>query len=118
MTDNETPAVQTGPRIPRREAWIDLPAEYAGFKVRAWVNAPAGVWDAMTSGDEGRMIAALSTVVLEHNGWLDFNGEPYSQPSEPVFWKVIPTELTAVLMTVIQAEMQKLPKSIAAQKRR
>lgn len=109
---------QAGPRIPRREAWVDLPSEYAGFRLRVWLNAPATVWNDLTSGDEARMVAAMARVALEHNGWCDFDGAPYPQPDDKALWDVLPTELIAVMITAIQNEMQKLPNSMRPQRRR
>lgn len=107
------PALQ----IQRREAWAELPEEYAGFEVRVWINAPAKLWSALTGEDDDTM-AALKQLVLAHNGWLDFDGEPYPPASDEVFWEEIPTELAACILVATQQEMQKLPNSMAPQRRR
>ncbi len=107
-----------GPRIPRREAWIDLPSEYPGFRLRVWLNAPASAWNDLTSGDEARMQSALVRVVLEHNGWVDFDDVPYPPASDATLWDLLPTELIAVMITAVQNEMQKLPNSMRPQRRR
>ena len=107
-----------GPRIQRRETWIDLPEEYAGFRVKIWVNSPSKLWADLGSGDEERAQAAAEKLVLEHNGWLDFDGDPYPPPSLPEFWDEIPTELAACVLAAAQAEIQKLPNSIAPRRRR
>lgn len=107
-----------GPQIKRREAWVELPAEYEGFKFRVWLNAPTRIWNDLTSTQEEQTLEALKQLVLEHNGWIDFEGQPYPPASEPKFWEDIPTELAACMLISIQVEMQKLPNSIAPQRRR
>lgn len=112
----------TGPQIQRREKWVDLPEEYAGFKIKVWVNAPTRLWSAIgqaaNSGDEGAAQDAAQKIVLEHNGWLDFDGEPYPPANTSEFWAAIPTELAGVVFALVQYEMGNLPNSIAARKRR
>ena len=107
-----------GPQVKRREAWVDLPAEYEGFRFRVWLNAPTRVWGELNGESEQQALAALQRLVLEHNGWLDFDGQPYPPASEVKFWEDIPTELAACMLVAAQVEMQKLPNSIAPQKRR
>ena len=106
------------PQIQRREKWVDLPDEYPGFRVRIWVNSPTRLWADLGSGDEQAGQKAAKKLVLEHNGWLDFDGNPYPPPSETAFWEEIPTELAACIMAVAQAEIQKLPNSIMPRRRR
>lgn len=108
----------SGPRIKRRETWVELPAEYEGFKFRVWLNAPARIWNDLGGSNEKLALAAAQQLVLEHNGWLDFDGKPYPPATEPAFWEAIPTELAACILAASQAEMQKLPNSIAPQRRR
>lgn len=105
-------AVKQAPRIRRRETWVPLPGEYDGFEVRVWVNAPSRLWNQLTEGDEQDALDALQEIVLEHNGWLDFEGEPYPPASDPAFWEAIPTELAAVVLAAAQQEIQRLPNSM------
>ncbi len=107
-----------GPQIKRREATIKLPEEYEGFEVTAWVNAPAKLWNNLTSNEETLAREAMSKLVISHNGWLDFEGQPYPPANTPAFWEEIPTELAATILVALQVEMQKLPNSIAPQNRR
>lgn len=107
-----------GPQIRRRETWVPLPGEYEGFEVRVWVNAPTRLWNQLSEGDEQDALDALQEIVLEHNGWRDFEGEPYPPAGEPAFWEEIPTELAAVVLAAAQAEIQRLPNSMAPQRRR
>jgi hypothetical protein len=113
-----TDTIPSAPRIKRREVWVDLPAEYEGLKARIWVNVPARIWADIGGSEKDAAKAAARQVVLEHNGWLDFDGEPYPPASDDAFWDVIPTELAAVLLTVIQLEMAKLPNSLTPRRRR
>ena len=103
---------------PRREAWVDLPKEYPGFRFKMWVNAPQRLWNDVTGGGDEVGKAALSKIVLEHNGWVDSDGAPYPALPDPEFWEAIPTELLAVMLTMAQLEMMKLPNSLAPKRRR
>lgn len=128
-----------GPQIKRRETWVDLPDEYEGFKFKVWVNAPARVWNELnpaTSDEasdeasdeeaaareaaarEATAQAAPRQIVLEHNGWRDFDGQPFPPADDPAFWEAIPTELAACVLVAARVEMGKLPNSIAPQRRR
>lgn len=106
-----------GPQIKRRETWVDLPDEYEGFRIKVWVNAPTALWRQMGEGEEQETREAASRLVLEHNGWLDFDGEPYP-PIGPDFWEAIPTELAATMIAAANAEMMKLPNSLTPTRRR
>lgn len=113
----------TGPRIMRREKWLELPEEYAGFSFKVWVNAPAKHWAAVgraaqDDGDEAEAREALRHIILEHNGWLDFDGNPYPQPDQDGFWEEIPTELAACMIVAVQVEQTKLPNSLAPKRKR
>jgi hypothetical protein len=108
----------TGPQIKRREVWLELPEEYEGFRVRVWLNAPTRLWNNLSAGGEALAKESLQKIVLEHNGWLDYEGQPYPPADRPEFWDEIPTELAACVLVAAQAEMQKLPNSIAPPKAR
>jgi hypothetical protein len=121
---------------------VKLPGEYEGFKFKLWVNAPSSLWSVLLVGSqvdelgedasedeeaaqaaaaavkEAELQGVLQKLVLEHNGWRDFEGETYPQPSEVAFWEIIPTELAACVIAASQVEMRKLPNSIASRKRR
>ena len=107
-----------GPRIKRREVWLTLPPEYEGFEIKVWLNAPTRIWAALDTGDETEIREALGQLVLEHNGWIDFEGKIYPPADTSQFWQEIPTELAACVITLAQAEMQRLPNSLAPQRRR
>lgn len=104
-----------GPQIQRRDAWLDLPQdEYPGFRVKVWVNYPRRLATEIGSGDEARMRAALLEIVTEHNGWCDYDGQPYPPATDPAFWTAIPDELAAVAIVSIREAAGLLPKSLAA----
>lgn len=131
-----------GPRLPRREVWVDLPEEYPGFKFKMWVNAPQRVWNTIASAAKvsplvddatpeqivahaaaaaattAAVTAALQKIVLEHNGWLDDEGQPFPPASDAAFWEAIPTELGGVVMASAQLAMGDLPNSLPPRKRR
>ncbi len=108
----------TAPRIQRREKWLELPDVYAEFKVKVWVNAPAKLWSNILSNDEIVARDAAMKIVLEHNGWLDFAGEPYPSADDPAFWDEIPTELGACILAATRKAIQDLPNSLAPTRRR
>lgn len=112
----------TAPKIQRRERWVELPDEYEGFKFRVWVNAPTKLWTAIgragEGGNEEQVVDALKQIVLEHNGWLDFDGQPYPPANTSEFWEEVPTELAACVIAATQAEQTKLPNSLAPKRRR
>lgn len=105
-----------GPRIPRREKWIDLPDEYAGFRARVWLNFPQRLKAEFQSGEQERQAAALSKIVLEHNGWCDEEGVPFPPAADPAFWDAVPDELAACVLILLDQEMAKLPNSLRAKK--
>lgn len=116
--DETTPAPPQAPRIARRETWVQLPNEYAGFRFRLWVNAPQRLWNDVGSGDQARASQALTQLVTEHNGWLDYDGAPYPPASDPALWDTAPTELAAVVIATASQEMMRLPNSLAPKRRR
>ena len=133
------PPAGPGPRLARREVWVDVP-EYDGFKVKLWINYPQH-WDqdmlginfrpqpdhdgvtiqdlrAWSDEREASQREAYGRVVLEHNGWLDFEGNPLPQPQDPRFWELIPTELAAVVVALQKQASAELPNSIQPRRRR
>lgn len=113
-------AAPTGPIIVRRVKWVDLPEEYAGFKIKIWLNPPGKLWQRIFSddSDEEEKQAALSQVVIEHNGWRDYDGETYPQPVIKDFWDSIPNELAALIITLCQLQVADLPTSALAKSRK
>src|SRR4051812_40815396 len=89
--DTAHPPPPSGPRERQRVEWLDLPAdsEYAEFKVKAWTNYPQRLMTELGSNEPERVRPALQKIVLEHNGWIDQEGEPYPLASSPDFWEAI-----------------------------
>lgn len=113
------PVATAGPRLPRREEWLDLPEDaYPGFKVKVWVNYPRRFNDDLTSRDSARMRAMLMQVILEHNGWCDSDGVPLAQPGEPKFWDDVPDELAAAVIVLLQEQVGKLASSLSTRSAR
>lgn len=108
-----TTGVQLGPRMPRREQWVELPAEYPEHKVKLWLNYPQRLREALDSEDEATVRDALRQIVLEHNGWLDFEGTPYPPASDPGFWDALSQELAGVILVMALMEPRRLPKDLA-----
>ena len=121
----EPPVASSGPRMPKRLRWVDLPSvdssgqeAYPEFKVKLWVNYPAALLNEIRSGDHPRVKAALQKIVLEHNGWLNEEGEPFPPTSDEDFWEIIPTELAAIIISHVQTETTRLPNSILQERQR
>ena len=106
------PSPSSGPRIPRRKEWIELPEEYPGFKVLVWTNYPRRLNDELSSGDQDRMRAALLQIVLEHNNWCGEDGQPFPPANEAAFWDVIPDELAASVIVLLTLQVGKLATSL------
>jgi len=115
--------------------------EYPGFKVRLWVNYPQRLEQDMAGNSfrdrpdpeqgatleelnawvderEQFMRAALSKVVLWHNGWTDFDGSLLPQPSDLSFWERIPTELATAVIALQKQAAEELPNFIRRGNRR
>jgi len=112
-----TTTTTTGPRMPRRERWIDVP-EYPGFRVKLWVNYPRRLQDDLKSGDAERLEGALRQLVVGHNDWCAEDGTPLPPSSTAEFWAAIPDELAAALLALMVREENVLPNSILAASRR
>lgn len=114
----DVPVRPVAPRIQRRTKWVAIdPEGYPGFEVELWLNAPAGALAPILSddADEETRRAAISRIVLGHNGWLDYDGEPYPPTTEPAFWDAVPTETAAlVLVALINTVGVDVPNSVRA----
>lgn len=108
-----------GPRIPRREVWMDLPSEYSGFKVKIWSNYPQRIYDQIFDQDldEAGRVQALRKIVLEHNGWCDEEGNPLPAAQDDGFWEALPAELVGVVIMTIQEAASILPNSLSGRRR-
>jgi hypothetical protein len=85
-----------------------------------FVNYPQTVHAEMVSGVEETARGALMKIVLEHNGWLDMDGNPYPPASSIDFWtgeRSIPNELLRAIIALIQIEGGKLPNSLIEKSR-
>jgi hypothetical protein len=105
-----TVVTPTGPRARKRVEWVEIddPA-YEGFKFRMWINYPQEYDDKIRpNASEDEIREVLNQIFLEHNGWCDFDGNPYPPASDPLFWKKIPNELGGAIVTVIRLEGTKL----------
>lgn len=109
----------SGPRLPRREVWLDLPQEaYPGFKIKVWVNYPRKLNDELSSRDQARMQSALRQMVVEHNNWCDSEGAPFPVANSDAFWEALPDELAAAIIVLLSAEVGKLAASLTARNTR
>lgn len=113
------PTLPLGPRLPRRELWLELPQEeYPGFRIKLWVNYPRRLNSELSAGSNERMLEALQQIVLEHNGWLDIEGEPLPPATSAEFWQIIPDELAAAVIALLGNEVGKLASSLVPTRRR
>lgn len=112
------PETASGPRMVRRERWMDLPDQetYPGFKALVWTNHPARLWAVVTGGkSNAEMGPALAQIVREHNGWCEPDGTPFPPISDPSFWDVIPDELARqIFLLVLESYRAPLPNSPSA----
>jgi hypothetical protein len=77
----------SGPRIPKRIEWLDLPAPYEALRLRVWTNFPHRVLQALDAPKTtAELEASLRAVVLEHNGWVGDDGEPLPDAQSDGFW--------------------------------
>ena len=81
--------------------------------LRVWVEEITR-W---TREREAAMREALGRVVLEHNGWRDYDppvgtGLVLPQPQSPDFWEAIPQELMDAVLALRQERVQALPLAI------
>jgi len=109
------PAASAGPQIRRHETWLPVPG-YEGFELKLWVNHDQALRADLYTADTERVEAALKAIVLEHNGWRDYRGQPYPPASDPGFWEAIPTELAAVAIRVAKSCPFVFPNSLDPRK--
>jgi hypothetical protein len=107
------PPAEIGRRLPHRIVTLPLPEPYQEFSIEAWINFPQSLMQGMASGDEARIMDALTQIVVSHD-LVDFDGQPYPQASERAFWEAIPTDLAMVIMQAINDQVGKLPKANGA----
>lgn len=105
-----------GPRAKRVEIWLDIPEEsaYPGYRFRAWINHPSKLFSTL----QADAAKSLSSVFLEHNGWIDTEGEPYPPMSDPDFWGEIPDDLMRAMMATLDKEKDVLPNLVRRMPRR
>ena len=92
VADLPPPAFPTKPADlvrPRLTRWLDLPGEYgeAGYRALVWINYPSGLRDALKGDDSDARKAAITAIVLEHNGWPDDDGNILPPVGDPLFWE-------------------------------
>lgn len=114
MSTTKAPESPAGPRMMRREVWVDIDeAAYPGFKAKLWVNYPRRLIADLRSGDPELQKAALAQQVVAHNGWVDYDGTEFPPADVPAFWDAIPDELAAVLIALVNREAGKLGASVS-----
>lgn len=114
------PPPPSGPRERPRIEWLDFPqdCEYPDFKIRAWVNYPNRLDLDLSSNDPERMRPALARILVEHNGWIDQDDQPYPPAGTPEFWESLSNRLGFLVMAVVKTASTQLPNSLDQRKRR
>lgn len=126
--------VPNGYQFSRRFEWVNLDEQvYPGMQFKMWVNFPKKLDIDMSSGEVDRVANALATIVVEHNGWRDFDNNLYAQPNvytertvfeeddqgnktsrivqDYPFWDEIPDEIAQLIIVQLHIAVQKLPNS-------
>lgn len=123
-TGRQIPAVVQGPQVRGRNYdWVDIEDDegyYVGFKFRAWINYPSSILDDVNlttdpldseekqKADEEKRLAAMGKLYIEHNGWRDYDGNPYPPMSDTkAFWNAIPNELAALCRVALTRRVGK-----------
>lgn len=108
-TNHHAKPAPSGPRLTRREVWVDIGEEYEGFKAKLWVNYPRRLIDDLNQSEDADLRKrALGQMVVAHNGWVDYDGTEFPPADEPAFWDAIPDELAAALIALVNREAGKL----------
>jgi len=95
---------------PRRVVRIDLPGEWEGFYVVAWVNAD---WQrrqrilTLKDKSEDEVRAVVKDFILDHN-LTDFDGEPLPKVGEDGFFERVPSDALAVIFQEVLGQFGKL----------
>lgn len=113
-------SASAGPRELPKVEWVDLPedTEYAGFKVRAWLNYPQRFDKDMASGDADRAAKAAAQILLEHNGWIDQDGTEYPPGGTVEFWDALSNRLAFLIFASMRGKAMSTPPSLDPRKRR
>lgn len=110
----------------KKTAWMDMPDEYAGMKIRVWVNYPND-FDAQIGSRDNKIIReTVKQIFIEHNGWItpeeyekaqreNRAPVPLPPPTTDEFWELIPNDLAGAMLLLLNRETLKLPKSLMEQ---
>lgn len=116
--DIPPPPVEADSSAPRREKWLKLPTSadfgYSRWMVYMWTNFPSDLLNRIPDipGEERK--TNLNRIFLQHNGWKDYQGNPYPQPGEdvaegePDFWDAIPQEVANALIQLMNVQQRQL----------
>jgi hypothetical protein len=107
----------------KKTAWMDMPDDYSGMKIRVWVNYPNDFDQEISSRDPDKLRNIVKQIFLEHNGWVtpdeveaaareNRTPRPMPQPTTDEFWQLIPNELAGAVLLLLNRETMKLPNSL------
>ena len=119
------------------EAWVNAPAKHWQKILNPWVREGdladelepltvdtaseaevAAAQAIVVARHETELLRAFQMLVVSHNGWLNFDGEPFPPPNQKSFFDEIPSELLACMLVALQDAEKKLPGSLRQKKRR
>jgi hypothetical protein len=109
--DVKTPILAGGSgfRLKKDERWVNLSPPYDGARMRMWVNFPLGKYFDLRSSDPTISMPAFREIVLEHDGWEDFDGNALPPVTDEEFVPKLPQGLlNAILDKVREAHEGKL----------
>lgn len=111
------------------KSWEALQARPVGDEEIAAELAPAlldeateeevqGARAAVVARNEAHIAKALRSLIIAHNGWLNFDGEPFPDAQDDSFYEEIPTELMVCMLAAAQEAQKKLGRSMMKTRRR
>ena len=77
-----------------------------------------GARAAVVARNEEHIQKALRSLIIAHNGWLNFDGEPFPDAQDDLFYEEIPTELIVCMLAAAQEAQKKLGRSMMNTRRR
>jgi hypothetical protein len=83
--------------------------------MHVWTNYPYRIWKALQGlAEAGGLDAALQATVIEHDGWLDDEGNPLPPAHTPGFWWLdqVSPELVGVVIATLLDVPRQYPKGL------
>lgn len=110
--------VEAKTQAPRRMRWVKLPSSaelgYTGWMIYMWTSFPGELLNRLGDADGDEKKDLINQIFLQHNGWRDYDGNLYPQPTDdvedgtPDFWDAIPQEVANALIQLMNVEQKQL----------